>query len=136
VQAVKNHNPQIIIIDEITTAKEAAAAKAISEKGVALVGTAHGSSLENLLRNPELNSLVGGVHQVTIGDMAAAEAARGTPGSSRCAVVLCSMRLTWCGLDPSRRSSAAGRKHGRNGKVRRRSPRWSRCSRGTSGGCI
>jgi stage III sporulation protein SpoIIIAA len=73
IEAVQNHNPQVIVIDEIGTAKEATAAKTISQRGVVLVGTAHGFSLESLLKNPDLNGLVGGVHPVVVGDRMAME---------------------------------------------------------------
>ncbi|GAB4817301.1 hypothetical protein N2152v2_004347 [Parachlorella kessleri] len=79
IEAVQNHTPQAIIIDEIGSSKEAAAAKSIGQRGVVMVGTAHGVSLESLLKNPELNSLVGGVHQVVLGD----EEARKTNGGSK-----------------------------------------------------
>jgi stage III sporulation protein SpoIIIAA len=68
VQAVQNHNPDVIIVDEIGTSKEVAAARTICERGVLLIGTAHGISLSSLLRNPELRPLVGGMQAVTLGD--------------------------------------------------------------------
>ncbi|WIA12322.1 hypothetical protein OEZ85_012377 [Tetradesmus obliquus] len=68
VQAVQNHNPDVVVVDEIGTAKEVAAARTICERSVLLVGTAHGSSLAGLLRNPELRSLLGGLAAVTLGD--------------------------------------------------------------------
>ncbi|MBC8134998.1 MAG: hypothetical protein H8F28_03820 [Fibrella sp.] len=60
--------PQVIVIDEIGTEQEAFAARTIAERGVQLVGTAHGNSLENLLLNPTLSDLVGGIQSVTLGD--------------------------------------------------------------------
>ncbi len=61
IEAVENHMPQVIVIDEIGREQEAAAARTIAEQGVQLVGTAHGNSLENLLINPTLSDLVGGI---------------------------------------------------------------------------
>src|ERR1700738_2487797 len=68
IEAVENHMPQVIVIDEIGTELEAAAARTIAERGVQLVATAHGSSLENLLVNPTLNDLLGGIQTVTLSD--------------------------------------------------------------------
>jgi|TARA_B110000483_G_scaffold223945_1_gene282272 stage III sporulation protein SpoIIIAA len=68
VEAVENHMPEIIIIDEIGTELEAAAARTIAERGVQLVGTAHGNALENLIKNPTITDLIGGIQYVTLGD--------------------------------------------------------------------
>lgn len=68
IEAVENHMPEVIIVDEIGTESEAAAARTIAERGVQLIGTAHGNSLENLVMNPILSDLVGGVQTVTLGD--------------------------------------------------------------------
>lgn len=68
IEAVENHMPEIIIIDEIGTELEAAAARTIAERGVQLVGTAHGNTLENLIKNPTISDLVGGIQYVTLGD--------------------------------------------------------------------
>ena len=68
IEAVENHMPQVIVIDEIGTEQEAFAARTIAERGVQLVGTANGNSLENLLLNPTLSDLVGGIQSVTLGD--------------------------------------------------------------------
>lgn len=68
IEAVENHMPEVIIIDEIGRQLEAEAARTIAERGVQLVGTAHGMSLENLLMNPTLSDLVGGVDSVTLSD--------------------------------------------------------------------
>jgi stage III sporulation protein SpoIIIAA len=68
IEAVENHMPQVIVIDEIGTELEAAAARTIAERGVQLVATAHGNSLNNLLVNPTLSDLVGGIQTVTLGD--------------------------------------------------------------------
>lgn len=68
IEAVENHMPQVIIIDEIGTELEAAAARTIAERGVQLVGTAHGNTLDNLLMNPTLSDLVGGIQSVTLSD--------------------------------------------------------------------
>jgi len=68
IEAVENHMPEIIIIDEIGTELEAAAARTIAERGVQLVGTAHGNAIENLIKNPTISDLVGGIQSVTIGD--------------------------------------------------------------------
>ena len=65
IEAVENHMPEIIIIDEIGTNLEAEAARTIAERGVQLVGTAHGNSLENLMMNPTLSDLIGGIQTVT-----------------------------------------------------------------------
>jgi hypothetical protein len=68
IEAVENHNPEAIVIDEIGRELEAAAARTIAERGVQLIGTAHGNSLENLLLNPTLADLVGGIESVTLSD--------------------------------------------------------------------
>ena len=68
IEAVENHTPEAVIIDEIGTSLEALAARTIAERGVQLVGTAHGITLDNLLSNPTLSDLVGGVESVTLGD--------------------------------------------------------------------
>jgi stage III sporulation protein SpoIIIAA len=68
IEAVENHMPQVVVIDEIGTEAEAAAARTIAERGVALIGTAHGQTLENLLMNPTLSDLVGGISAVTLSD--------------------------------------------------------------------
>ena len=68
IEAVENHMPEVIIIDEIGTEAEAAAARTIAERGVQLIGTAHGTSFENLVMNPTLSDLVGGIQAVTLGD--------------------------------------------------------------------
>ena len=68
IEAVENHMPEVIVIDEIGTELEAAAARTIAERGVQLVGTAHGRSLENLMVNPTLNDLLGGIQTVTLSD--------------------------------------------------------------------
>ena len=68
IEAVENHMPEVIIIDEIGRELEAAAARTIAERGVQLVGTAHGNTLDNLLQNPTLCDLIGGVQAVTLGD--------------------------------------------------------------------
>ena len=68
IEAVENHMPQAIIVDEMGTELEAIAARTIAERGVQLVATAHGNTLENLLINPTLSDLVGGVQTVTLGD--------------------------------------------------------------------
>ena len=68
IEAVENHTPEVIIIDEIGTELEAAAARTIAERGVQLIGTAHGNALENLLKNPTLSDLIGGIQTVTLGD--------------------------------------------------------------------
>jgi stage III sporulation protein SpoIIIAA len=68
IEAVENHMPEVIVIDEIGTELEAAAARTIAERGVKLVGTAHGNTLENLMMNPTLSDLIGGIQSVTLGD--------------------------------------------------------------------
>ena len=68
IEAVENHMPQVVVIDEIGTEQEAFAARTIAERGVQLVGTAHGNTLENLMLNPTLSDLVGGIQTVTLGD--------------------------------------------------------------------
>ena len=68
IEAVENHMPEVIIIDEIGTELEAAAARTIAERGVQLIGTAHGNHLENLIKNPTLSDLIGGIQSVTLGD--------------------------------------------------------------------
>ncbi|HXE96519.1 MAG TPA: R3H domain-containing nucleic acid-binding protein [Dongiaceae bacterium] len=68
IEAVENHMPEAIVIDEIGTEAEALAARTIAERGVQLIGTAHGNALENLIKNPTLSDLVGGVQVVTLSD--------------------------------------------------------------------
>lgn len=68
IEAVENHMPEVIIIDEIGTNAEAEAARTIAERGVVLIGTAHGITLENLVSNPTLSDLVGGIQSVILGD--------------------------------------------------------------------
>lgn len=68
IEAVQNHTPEVIIVDEIGTEEEAMAARTIAERGVVLVATAHGNSLDNLIKNPTLCDLVGGIETVTLGD--------------------------------------------------------------------
>ena len=68
IEAVENHNPEVIIIDEIGRELEATAARTIAERGVQLIGTAHGQTLGNLLMNPTLSDLIGGIESVTLSD--------------------------------------------------------------------
>ena len=68
IEAVENHNPEVIVIDEIGRELEAQAARTIAERGVQLIGTAHGRTLSNLLMNPTLSDLVGGIESVTLSD--------------------------------------------------------------------
>lgn len=68
IEAVENHMPEVIIIDEIGSELEALAARTIAERGVQLVGTAHGNYLESLIKNPTLADLIGGIQYVTLGD--------------------------------------------------------------------
>lgn len=68
IEAVENHMPEVIVIDEIGTEAEAGAARTIAERGVQLIATAHGRTLENLLQNPTLTDLVGGIQAVTLSD--------------------------------------------------------------------
>src|SRR6202030_839105 len=68
IEAVENHMPEVIVIDEIGTELEAQAARTIAERGVQLVGTAHGNNLDNLMLNPTLSDLIGGIQSVTLSD--------------------------------------------------------------------
>src|SRR6184192_1300745 len=68
IEAVENHMPEVIIIDEIGTELESVAARTIAERGVQLIATAHGKTLDNLLMNPTLSDLLGGIHAVTLSD--------------------------------------------------------------------
>jgi stage III sporulation protein SpoIIIAA len=68
IEAVENHMPEVVVIDEIGTHEEALAARTIAERGVQLIATAHGNTLENLLANPTLSDLVGGIQAVTLSD--------------------------------------------------------------------
>lgn len=68
IEAVENHNPEVIVIDEIGRELEAMAARTIAERGVQLIATAHGRTLENLLLNPTLSDLIGGIESVTLSD--------------------------------------------------------------------
>ncbi|MDD5038748.1 MAG: AAA family ATPase, partial [Dehalococcoidales bacterium] len=79
IEAVENHMPEVIIIDEMGTELEAQAARTIAERGVQLIATAHGNTLENLILNPTLADLIGGVQSVTLGDVEAKR--RGTQKS-------------------------------------------------------
>ncbi|MFP4497513.1 MAG: R3H domain-containing nucleic acid-binding protein [Vulcanimicrobiota bacterium] len=76
IEAVQNHMPEVIVVDEIGTEREAYAARTIAERGVQLIATAHGNSLENLLMNPTLSDLIGGIQSVTLSDEVARK--RGT----------------------------------------------------------
>ncbi len=71
IEAVENHTPEVIIIDEMSTELEAIAARTIAERGVQLIATAHGNTLDNLISNPSLSDLVGGTQTVTLGDLEA-----------------------------------------------------------------
>jgi len=68
IEAVQNHNPEVIIIDEIGTEEETKAARTIAERGVQLVATAHGFTLPNLIKNPTLSDLIGSIQSVILGD--------------------------------------------------------------------
>ncbi|MDD3150041.1 MAG: AAA family ATPase [Candidatus Gastranaerophilales bacterium] len=68
IEAVQNHTPEVIVVDEIGTEEEAMAARTIAERGVMLIATAHGNTLENLIKNPTLSDLVGGINSVTLSD--------------------------------------------------------------------
>jgi len=68
IEAVENHMPEVVVIDEIGTEQEAVAARTIAERGVQLIATAHGNTLENLMLNPTLSDLVGGIQTVTLSD--------------------------------------------------------------------
>lgn len=68
IEAVENHTPEVIVVDEIGTEEEAQAARTIAERGVMLIATAHGNTLENLIKNPTLSDLIGSVQSVTLGD--------------------------------------------------------------------
>ncbi|KAK9868069.1 hypothetical protein WJX84_002053 [Apatococcus fuscideae] len=79
IEAVENHMPEVVIVDEIGTEAEALACRSIAERGVQLVATAHGRILENIIKNPTLCDLVGGIQSVTLGDDEARQ--RGTQKS-------------------------------------------------------
>ncbi|KAM0870229.1 hypothetical protein ACQ4PT_040149 [Festuca glaucescens] len=68
IEAVENHMPEVVIVDEIGTEAEAQACRSIAERGVMLIGTAHGERLANIIKNPVLSDLIGGVETVTLGD--------------------------------------------------------------------
>ena len=68
IEAVENHTPEVIVVDEIGTEAEAQAARTIAERGVMLIATAHGNCLESLIKNPTLSDLGGGIQSVTLGD--------------------------------------------------------------------
>ncbi|MDX2084014.1 MAG: R3H domain-containing nucleic acid-binding protein [Candidatus Melainabacteria bacterium] len=68
IEAVENHTPQVVVVDEIGTEAEALAARTIAERGVVLIATAHGTTLDNLIKNPVLSDLIGGIQSVTLGD--------------------------------------------------------------------
>lgn len=69
IEAVENHMPQVVVIDEIGTEAECQAARTIAQRGVQLVATAHGNELQNLIKNPALSDLVGGIQSVTLGEV-------------------------------------------------------------------
>ena len=71
IEAVENHMPEVIIIDEIGTELETNAARTIAERGVQLIATAHGNTIDNLVLNPTLSDLIGGIQSVTLGDIEA-----------------------------------------------------------------
>ncbi|XP_057470161.1 uncharacterized protein ycf45 isoform X2 [Actinidia eriantha] len=71
IEAVENHMPEVIIVDEISTEAEVHACRSIAERGVMLIGTAHGERLENIIKNPTISDLIGGVKTVTLGDLEA-----------------------------------------------------------------
>ena len=149
IEAVENHMPQVIVIDEIGTELEAVAARTIAERGVQLIGTAHGNNLDNLMLNPTLSDLIGGIQSVTLGDEEARrrrtqksvlerEGAadvrrdRGDPGS-RAGHGPCRRRrrrsTRCCAATPSRRS-CAGRTRAAStgpsrGRARRRASSWA-----------
>lgn len=79
IEAVENHTPQVIIVDEIGSEAESMACRTIAERGIVLIGTAHGKVIDNLMNNPSLTDLVGGIQSVTLGDESAK--ARGTKKS-------------------------------------------------------
>jgi stage III sporulation protein SpoIIIAA len=68
IEAVENHMPEVVVIDEIGTEAECGAARTIAQRGVQLIATAHGNELENVVKNPSLNDLVGGIQSVTLGE--------------------------------------------------------------------
>ena len=106
IEAVENHNPEVIVIDEIGRELEAAAARTIAERGVQLIGTAHGRTLENLLLNPTLSDLVGGIESVTLSDEEARRQRHpeDRPGET------CAPHFRSAGGDP--RPRPGGRPHG------------------------
>jgi stage III sporulation protein AA len=71
IEAVENHTPDVILVDEISTSKETMACQTIAERGVRLIGTAHGTDYESIIKNAALNQLIGGISTVTLGDTAA-----------------------------------------------------------------
>ncbi|KAG2447382.1 hypothetical protein HYH02_007710 [Chlamydomonas schloesseri] len=77
-EAVQNHGPEVLVVDELSTEEEVAAARSIAQRGVMLVATTHGPSLKSLLRNHTLAPLLGGIEAVTIGDVAARETNSGS----------------------------------------------------------
>ncbi len=93
IEGVENHMPEVIVIDEIGTELEAAAARTIAERGVQLVGTAHGNTLDNLMMNPTLADLIGGIQSVTLSDEEARR--RGTPSPYWSARLLLHLMSWW-----------------------------------------
>ncbi len=85
IEAVENHMPEVIVIDEIGSEQEAWAARTIAERGVQLVGTAHGHQLANLIKNPALRDLIGGLQAVTLGDEEARRRGSQKTVQERCA---------------------------------------------------
>lgn len=102
IEAVENHMPEVIVVDEIGTLEKVAAARTIAERGIQLIGTAHGTTLQSILNNPVLNELLGGIATVTLGDEEAR--ARGTqktilerkgPAPFQCFIELKSAKKCW-----------------------------------------
>jgi len=65
-EAVRNHYPEVVIIDEVTTRQEADVARTIARRGVRLIATAHGETLADVVHNPELCWLVGGAIETVL----------------------------------------------------------------------
>ena len=113
IEAVENHMPEVIVIDEIGTELEAPAARTIAERGVQLIGTAHGNTLENLMMNPTLSDLVGGIQSVTLERRrgAAPRHPEGDPRAPRAADLRRPRRdpVVRAGAGPPRRRRSRGR---------------------------
>src|SRR3990172_236070 len=123
--------PEVIVIDEIGTELEAHAARTIAERGVQLIGTAHGNNLDNLMLNPTLSDLIGGIQSVTLGDEEGRprrRSAAGRPRGAGAALARRGRRAPHAGPAPSVADPGA-----RPGRSLQRPRRWGHGLAGRAG---